>query len=180
MIQKIISSLGYKIRKEYSSSIFLAYKKNTPVIIRAEEDDEQGNTSLRKEKHVLQLTQGIVGIPAFRWLYETPKAIVLAREYIPGKLLAQLSKEKGRKKVLDLQNRQQRSMLEQTLHQAHQQGITNTDLSEEDVLIAEDGRPYLFDWDCAILKKDVSAHEFRKACRTDFEDLDRVCKAVGL
>ena len=68
MIQKIISSLGYKIRKEYSSSIFLAYKKNTPVIIRAEEDDEQGNTSLRKEKHVLQLTQGIVGIPAFRWL----------------------------------------------------------------------------------------------------------------
>ncbi len=180
MIKEIAASLGYRIAKRYSSQIYLAYLDHCPAILRVEENDELGNLSLRKEMEVIRRARGIVGIPAFFAFHQREGLLMLAREYIPGKSFYELRKQRGRRKLLDLQGRQQGRMLEQILHQAHDRGIANYDISDTNIIVAKDGRPYLVDWDVAVLERKVSPEYFHKACQEDFAILDDLCKEMGL
>ncbi|UCE60029.1 MAG: hypothetical protein JSU63_21625 [Phycisphaerales bacterium] len=93
-----------------------------------------GRILARREQAIMQRLQGIEGIPQFigRW---GPTGIV--REYIEGHPLA-----KGEQVSDDFFPR-----LRRQIDQIHTEGLAYVDLEKcENVLVGDDGRPYLFDF----------------------------------
>ena len=100
-----------------------------------------------REKRAYRRLRGLKGVPR---LYQEPSGLALVLEEIPGKNLELLQKETPLSDEFFKQ-------LHELVTQVHHRGLAHCDLKRApNVLLGEDGCPYILDWSSAI-----SEREFR-------------------
>ncbi|MFH1589013.1 MAG: hypothetical protein ABIB43_00405 [archaeon] len=177
--KKIIRNLGYRIVDEMSQGlcdVYLVKENNSnKEVFRtlkiATDSRTSGYRHILTENKVLDGLKKVNGVAKKidykHILISRNNALVLVKEFIEGETLFD--------KYCKFDKQQQKS-LEQTVNSIHRVGFAQLDLKSQNIVIADNKKPYLIDLGTAVSRKSMSPVAFANYEKKDIERLENIFK----
>lgn len=184
----LLNSLGFQIVDFLSALSCYVYKvlgeDNNHQIAKMAVRDSWGVAHVSKENQVLEILSGensLEGIPKKTMFeicdksygasrFSETRIAVLVKEYIDGKLMSD-----G-----DGINKQEQKALRRLIEQIHQIGMVNLDIKSNNIVISNQGQPYIIDLGTVNFRNQISKCELDFNQRQDYDSLEQLFTVYGV